>query len=449
MTRKHQTGFTLVEIAIVLAILGIVLGGLFAGTSALRETAKFKEDQQKLQDIKAALLSYVAVNNYLPCPDTTGDGIENPSDFSQPQCDATAGTLPFISLGTHSVNAYGLPFSYYINSNATNANSTTDPASSASYFGRTDCDADTSNETNAPCFNQNTPPAKSIAGTGNFNISNGSSNIAADVPLVVISHGQNGCTNVGGREEDNCTNNATTYYQVQQNREGANQFDDVLIWLSSLEIKAVTADILSYNSLGNNNGSEEDDNFVPIQSPPNSSDVEFDQIVSGDFNDSGQVSTTQQGDKIKIEGDMNQYLNLENGEDYLYVEGNLNAQLDAGNQDKTVFIDGDLNQEVDLGNGDNMIEVTGNVNAPLFSGNGIDKAIIYGSVNALINLRTSGNSNEIYIGGDINNAIIAKGTAYINKSPAGLPNWQYDNLSGFSSILCRQTAGSLTWVNCR
>ncbi|MBE0494576.1 MAG: type II secretion system protein, partial [Thiomicrospira sp.] len=239
MIRKHphQTGFTLVEMAIVLAILGIILGGLFAGTSALRETSKFKEDQQKLQDIKAALLSYVAVNHYLPCPDTSGDGIENPHDFSQAQCNATSGNLPHLSLGTHAVNAYGLPFSYYINTSANDANSVTDPGTSASYFGRMNCNPNTTNQTSAPCFNKDTPPTSASSGMGNFDISDGSSSIAIEIPLVVISHGQNGCNGVTGREADNCTSNAATYYQAPQNREGPNAFDDVLIWLSSLEIK--------------------------------------------------------------------------------------------------------------------------------------------------------------------------------------------------------------------
>ncbi|WP_052501355.1 prepilin-type N-terminal cleavage/methylation domain-containing protein [Thiomicrospira microaerophila] len=466
MTPRYQKGFTLIEIAIVIVIIGIITAGLLSGMGAIRESAKFKEDQRNLQDIKSALLGFVAVNGYLPCPDTSGDGFENigptgshdrNATGADLRCHQTFGLLPYLDLDTHAKNAYGYPFSYYINTNANNnSNMNGSNDNSANYFGN--CSANSGNR----CFTAKTRPIASDATSdlGNYRVSDGTASLANQVPLVVVSHGKDlknltTCNGKGSFENWNCDrtqrtltpDNQVLLYQAPQSE----TFDDVLIWLSGLEIKRA-AGLFEITSIPYDTPPPpppNQDPLIPVNQAPSSEFVDFDQIVYGNYNSDSQLTTTNQSDKIKIEGDMNQALDLRNGEDMLYVEGNLNARLDGGNQDKTIFIDGDVNSPIDLGQGNNTIEVTGSVNAMIQTGNGANNIIIHGTVNSAITLATGGQDSAVYLGSNINATVSGRGTVYINQTPSQLENWQYNHIQTFNTILCRQEPGSTNWVSCR
>ncbi|UQB41642.1 prepilin-type N-terminal cleavage/methylation domain-containing protein [Thiomicrospira microaerophila] len=247
-TKNKNNGFTLVEIAIVIGIVGIIMVGMFSGMGALRETIKFKQDQRMLTDVKQALLTFVSVNGYLPCPDTTGNGLEN-RDPLQKNCINTSGNLPFIDLETHQTNAYGLPFSYIVNQEANTGNAFS-ASNSASFFSSGNClDLDTVNNINAPCFKFSTPPIPTESGNGNYRIqsdldANSPIIFADQIPLIVLSHGQNACPGESVFEQHNCSPNGNngTFYQAQQQR---NFFDDVMIWISAQEIKATLSSALA------------------------------------------------------------------------------------------------------------------------------------------------------------------------------------------------------------
>ena len=57
MTRKPQTGFTLVEIAIVLLVVGLLLGGVMKG-QALIDSARVKNLAQDLRSVPAMIHAY-------------------------------------------------------------------------------------------------------------------------------------------------------------------------------------------------------------------------------------------------------------------------------------------------------------------------------------------------------------------------------------------------------
>lgn len=463
MIRKHQTGFTLIEMAIVLAILGIVLGGLFAGTSALRETSKFKEDQQKLQDIKAALLSYVAVNHYLPCPTNPingNTGLQSPPEnrtATDGSCDVTYGYLPYNDLGTHAVNAYGIPFSYVINQQANLATNTSNETHSASYFGATDCNI---NSGTPPCFHQHTPPIPADTGSGNFQITDGGSQILAEnVPLLVISHGQNNCDNVASFELQNCSDSATTYFQAPQNREGANAFDDVLIWLSSLEIKRTHLSSFTI-----------DTTEPPITPPPlppglepapdyETVDFNTDQTLEGDYDGTNLdiITNNSDNDKVLIKGDVNAILNLGNGTDTLYLVkdddgngGDLNAPLTGDQQYKTIYIEGDVNADIILdGNQGNIVEVGGNVNATIqLNGNGANRLIVHGSINGAgtIDMQAN-NDNTSYIGSNVLGTVTVNETVFLGKTSSQLSTDEYNRIDA-NSINCRDPNDDSSFIAC-
>ena len=77
MCSKNQNGFTLLELAIVFVVIGVLLGSIFGPISNQIERRQIANAERALIDVKDALIGYAIVNGRLPCPDTDLDGVEN------------------------------------------------------------------------------------------------------------------------------------------------------------------------------------------------------------------------------------------------------------------------------------------------------------------------------------------------------------------------------------
>jgi prepilin-type N-terminal cleavage/methylation domain-containing protein len=120
MTIRHSgcKGFTLAELAIVLVIVALLIGGMLVPLSAQRDLQDIRETQRQLSDITEALMGFAASNRstvgenpYLPCPDTDGDGLENRTGSV---CVAYEGRLPWSDLGVGREDAWGNRFRYRV-----------------------------------------------------------------------------------------------------------------------------------------------------------------------------------------------------------------------------------------------------------------------------------------------------------------------------------------------
>jgi prepilin-type N-terminal cleavage/methylation domain-containing protein len=83
-------GFTLIEIAIVMVIIGLLAGGAVPLMSVLSERKTRNETLDYLGEAKAALINFAKINGRLPSADTNGDGNSDAGAFS--------GTLPYLTL---------------------------------------------------------------------------------------------------------------------------------------------------------------------------------------------------------------------------------------------------------------------------------------------------------------------------------------------------------------
>lgn len=66
--RARASGFTLTELAVVLAIVALLLGGLMYTLAAQTDQRNFEETRRRLEQARELLLSFAIVNGRLPCP---------------------------------------------------------------------------------------------------------------------------------------------------------------------------------------------------------------------------------------------------------------------------------------------------------------------------------------------------------------------------------------------
>jgi prepilin-type N-terminal cleavage/methylation domain-containing protein len=124
---RKQLGFTLVEMAIVLIIIGLLISAFLTPLSAQKELKDYNETKQKIVSAKESLLGFVVSNKRLPCPDTDGDGLENlaaplvvndtPVVGQSTQtfaCVNLEGLLPFQTLGADKTDSWSNIFSYRV-----------------------------------------------------------------------------------------------------------------------------------------------------------------------------------------------------------------------------------------------------------------------------------------------------------------------------------------------
>lgn len=109
--RQIQTGFSLVEIAIVLAIVALLLGSLLPTISSQIEQQHRNETRKYMNEVRDTLLGYAIAHKYLPCPDTNGDGMAEVACAAATQ---QFGTLPYNDLGVANKDAYGKELAYAV-----------------------------------------------------------------------------------------------------------------------------------------------------------------------------------------------------------------------------------------------------------------------------------------------------------------------------------------------
>ncbi|WDN90583.1 hypothetical protein BuS5_03554 [Desulfosarcina sp. BuS5] len=103
-----QDGFTLIEIAIVLVILGILAGGGISLLSVLTERKARNETIAYLKSTKEALISFANISGRLPWADTDNDGNENTG--------SARGRLPYLTLNLTPTDFYKRVLIYETNS---------------------------------------------------------------------------------------------------------------------------------------------------------------------------------------------------------------------------------------------------------------------------------------------------------------------------------------------
>jgi len=101
-------GFTLIEIAIVMVIIGLLTGAGISLVGTLTTRKNRIEVVEYLRQAKEALITYANVNGTLPLADTDGDGVGDSA--------TKRGALPALVLGINPTDAHKRAIAYQINS---------------------------------------------------------------------------------------------------------------------------------------------------------------------------------------------------------------------------------------------------------------------------------------------------------------------------------------------
>jgi prepilin-type N-terminal cleavage/methylation domain-containing protein len=106
--RHHcDAGFSLVELAIVLVIVALLLGGLMVSIGAQQEIQSRNTTERRIADAIEALTGYIVANGRLPCPASDGTtGVANP-DTGGICNNPYDGFLPAVTLGIGPTDANG------------------------------------------------------------------------------------------------------------------------------------------------------------------------------------------------------------------------------------------------------------------------------------------------------------------------------------------------------
>ena len=245
MSKCSINGFTLIELSVVLVIVAILSVGIFSGISAQMNGVKLLESRTQTERIKQSIAQFVQINQFAPCPDSNGDGLENRTGSQA--CSFSVGDVPFLDLGLTEAqvqDGWGNKIRYAVNRQATESASIWEEASSASYF----CNQ------KVPAFNQQTtPPIKGDLGSGNYTVCNENVSacssetatknlLASGISIVLVTFNQDGqesltsCDTTTGATAQNCKAGAY-YHQAKISSKKAEFFDDHIVTVSGYEIK--------------------------------------------------------------------------------------------------------------------------------------------------------------------------------------------------------------------
>jgi prepilin-type N-terminal cleavage/methylation domain-containing protein len=131
MRQRSQGGFTLLELTIVLAIVGLLAVGALKAVSALRENAGISETSKRLDTLVMALQTFLMKNNRLPCPaDPNIDTYLGDEKCPSTPIPIFRGVIPGRELGLSGgrlLDAWDRQFTYVVVREATEKNSFTTP----------------------------------------------------------------------------------------------------------------------------------------------------------------------------------------------------------------------------------------------------------------------------------------------------------------------------------
>ncbi len=225
------SGFSLIEMAVVMMIMGLLLSGLFQAIGQSTENTRRTDTMSLLSQVEEALYGYAQAYGRLPCPGIdTSAGVESVVNAATGQCTTAHGFVPQVTLGLQSqpssngllVDAWGWPVRYSVASfqNGGNFVFTSVTGLRSQFASGTPLAPDV---LTLPCISD----APACAGVVHANT----------VPALVFSMGANAGTFTSADETENAGGLLGTFPVPNDNEFVSrtylgDNYDDILVWLS-------------------------------------------------------------------------------------------------------------------------------------------------------------------------------------------------------------------------
>ncbi len=258
MKARINSGFSLIEMSVVLIIVSLLLSSVLVPMSNLNTQNRIKQTQAKLNAIKDALMGYMLVNQRFPCPaSVNSNGDEDFVDKATGECSLYKGFVPWRTLGIDSavnvdnllIDAWLNPFLYAVKGNKSN---NPDCTSSPIIYDRAYTKTLGINNQDI-----NKESIKCVA--GEFDICRDDNNdgtlcetdekLATGIPVIILSLGENARsttsthiyefenvgTSVAGASSQTYFIPSNAKFIVGKNNSNtgsSKRFDDLLVWIS-------------------------------------------------------------------------------------------------------------------------------------------------------------------------------------------------------------------------
>lgn len=194
----RSKGFSLIELAIVLFVVSLLLGGILGPLSVQIESENRSSTSDILDDIEDSLMGFAVINGRLPCPDcpdgnvgtctsvaaaNRNDGIGDWSGtVGSRVCRTSVGNVPWVDLSTTEFDAWSRHFTYRVTLEFSRESQDGTPAS---------CGTPAIGVSFEMCSDGDIDIYDSyIIGTTGYPST--ASLVTENVPAIVISHGKDG-----------------------------------------------------------------------------------------------------------------------------------------------------------------------------------------------------------------------------------------------------------------
>lgn len=234
-----QGGFSLLEMAVVLIILGFVLGAILAPIQAQRQQLSQSQTENTLESAKKALLGYAQSKGRLPCP-ATANGLEDPIGGTA-ACSKQLGYLPAATLGIQptdsngfAIDAWNNPIMYAVAQNS----AVTIPVNPSTPDFTINSSTDGMNVVGIANLTPELRVCKGASGITASACSGGveSNYLINNAVAVIYSLGPTGSQPSGGADESANpkipTTAETVFVAHERSANAGNEFDHLMVWIS-------------------------------------------------------------------------------------------------------------------------------------------------------------------------------------------------------------------------
>jgi prepilin-type N-terminal cleavage/methylation domain-containing protein len=217
----RQEGFNLIELAIVLAVVSLLAGGLLGAMSGQQTRQREQEARKQLDEARETILGFAIANGRLPCP-AAPNIAQGAAQAGREDCSLQHGVLPWSSLGLPEIDPWGRRLTYFASRKFT---AMVAPGALAAFTLATGIAPDNSDTANVK------ESSAAIA------------DIAIDLPAVLVCHGEHGA---GAWLPDGSRNDGALGDELENAdadlvfvaRPPGTGFDDLVTWLPGALLKS-------------------------------------------------------------------------------------------------------------------------------------------------------------------------------------------------------------------